>query len=103
MRIVAYKGHVQELSALSDHSETFAVNLITIIHGVLLLGRAQLKRCDNEKRPAVGAYFVVAFNTHDPIIVLGIAGFIATGSAHYTALIPAYAGAVFVLLLVRAY
>jgi len=32
-----------------------------------ILVRAQLKRCNSEKRPVVGAYFAVAFNTREPI------------------------------------
>jgi hypothetical protein len=36
------------------------------------------------------------------LIILGIAGFVATGSIHYTALIPTWAGIVFLLLGVMA-
>ena len=43
----------------------------------LSLGRAQLKRCDNEKRPAAGAYFVVAFNTSGPIFPLALVALVA--------------------------
>jgi hypothetical protein len=40
--------------------------VISSQNGTLLV-RARLKRRDSEKRPAVGAYFDVAFNTREPI------------------------------------
>ena len=38
----------------------------------ILLVRAQLKRCDSDIRPVVGAHFAVAFNTREPIGAVSI-------------------------------